>query len=216
MHHPTHHPEQHPIVAIRALAPGEDAVVQAVFDGMSADARLQRFHVAMPHLSAAFRRALARVEPGQRYVGVALAGGEPIGLAQWIRDPTRPGRADVSVAVVDAHQRRGVGRRLLRHLAGDAARHGVEEFTAWVRLDNRHVLATLARLGARPGPVDPEERLVPVRSLLGPEAPDPGPGNVEAPPAGVVVPFPRGVRRPRTAARRRLGARPHSARCPGP
>jgi GNAT superfamily N-acetyltransferase len=179
---------------VRPLRPGEGTYVQQVFDGLSPHARFLRFHVPMPRLSARWRAALATVEVGHRYGTLALVDGRAVGFAQWVRDPHRPHRADVSVAVVDGHQRRGVGRLLMADLARHAARHGIEEFSAWVHPENRLVARLLAGLGARPGPGGHEQRLVPVRHFV------PG-GNDRDEGEGVVVPFPRGVRRPRSAVR---------------
>ena len=180
---------------IRALSPDEDAYVQQVFDGLSPHARFLRFHVPTPRLSRRWRAALATVDAGHRYASLALVDGRAVGLAQWVRDPHHPARADVSVAVVDAHQRRGLARLLMADLAGQAARHGIEEFSAWVHPENRLVLRLLAGLGARPGPAGHEERLVPVHRFAA------VPGIPGDPRGDVVVPFPRGVRRPRTALR---------------
>jgi GNAT superfamily N-acetyltransferase len=179
---------------IRAMAHGEDAYVQQVFDGLSPQSRFLRFHVPTPRLGERWRAALAAVDVGHRYTSLALVDGRAVGFAQWVRDPHRPSRADVSVAVVDACQRRGLARLLMADLAGQAARHGIEEFSAWVHPENRLVLRVLAGLGARPGPAGHEERLVPVRRFA-------APGIEGDPRHGVVVPCPRGVRRPRTAMR---------------
>ncbi len=56
-------------------------------------------------------------------------------------------RAELALAVVDAWQRRGVGRALLAALAARARRAGVRRFTATLLRDNRGALALARELG---------------------------------------------------------------------
>jgi GNAT superfamily N-acetyltransferase len=124
-------------------------VVDAVFAGLSARSRLLRFHAPVPRLTAAMRRRLADVD-GQRHVAVvALAAGadggpQPVGVARAIGSGS--GTADVAVAVVDAWQRRGLGRRLLTAVAAAAEGAGYTHLRGSVLPENTGMLGLARRL----------------------------------------------------------------------
>jgi GNAT superfamily N-acetyltransferase len=127
-------------VSIRELcAPEAAAVVDAVFRGLSAQSRYLRFHSPVSHLSDPLRRQLVNLEDRQRAALVAEAvdhaGSTPIGLAHLAGTDT--GSADVAVAVVDAWQRRGVGRRLLAAAVELADELGYTELRGTVLPENR-------------------------------------------------------------------------------
>ena len=74
---------------------------------------------------------------------VAVAQGEPIGIARLIRDPRRSHEAEIAFEVVDAWQRRGVGRLLLTALAERATDIGVRRVRALVLPANVAAFAVL-------------------------------------------------------------------------
>jgi acetyl coenzyme A synthetase (ADP forming)-like protein len=61
-----------------------------------------------------------------------------------LRDPTT---AEAAFAVADAHQRHGIGTRLLEQLAARAAEAGVERFVAEVLPDNRDMVGVFEAAG---------------------------------------------------------------------
>ncbi|MGZ3143334.1 N-acetyltransferase family protein [Lentzea chajnantorensis] len=123
----------------RTTAP---AAVDAVFAGLSARSRFQRFHSPTPRLTAAARRVLVDVD-GTRHAAVcARVGDDPIGIARVIRTGERG--AEIAVAVVDRWQRRGAGRRLLEALTEVAARLGFAELHGDV-LPGNHAMLALVR-----------------------------------------------------------------------
>ncbi len=58
-----------------------------------------------------------------------------------------PGRAEVSFAVIDAYQGKGIGAALMRHIAGIAREAGITEFTAEVMPDNVPMLKVFQQSG---------------------------------------------------------------------
>jgi RimJ/RimL family protein N-acetyltransferase len=128
-------------VHLRELGPGEHAVVDAVFAGLSPLSRYRRFHTGTPRLGRAVRERLAAVD-GRGHIAVAaFAQGRPIGTARLV---SRDGhRADLAVEVVDAWHGRGVGGRLLRAVADLGRAAGLTEVVAEVLADNRPVLGLL-------------------------------------------------------------------------
>ena len=61
-------------------------------------------------------------------------------------EPTRPDEMEIAVAVADAYQRRGIGRRLVAEAATWAAAHGVARFRAWFAPDNAGIRRLLEYL----------------------------------------------------------------------
>jgi GNAT superfamily N-acetyltransferase len=112
-----------PTVRVRPVPPGSaERIVDGVFAGLSARSRYLRYHAPLPRLTDAVRRQLADVDGRHRSAIVAEvvdgADTTPIGLVELA--DTGDGTAEVAIAVVDAWQRRGVGRRLLRAAAEHA------------------------------------------------------------------------------------------------
>ncbi|PVY97309.1 GNAT family N-acetyltransferase [Actinomycetospora cinnamomea] len=124
---------------VRLLRPDDTATLDAVFDGLSARSRYLRFHSPMPRLSGTLRRGLLRIDDHDRLALVAEAATgtgtwEPVGIARLVRTAAR--EAELAVAVVDAWQRRGVGRVLLTALRVAARARGVDRLVAYVLAEN--------------------------------------------------------------------------------
>ena len=132
-------------VTIRALRNGESNVVQAVFDRLGPRSRLQRFGGAKNVLSPSDLEQLARIDANHHAV-VAVAGGEPIGIARLVRDGDT---AEVAFAVADEWQGRGVGTVLIDRLAADARAAGIRRFVGTVSDSNPRSLALLRRICAQ-------------------------------------------------------------------
>jgi GNAT superfamily N-acetyltransferase len=133
---------------VRALAAGDAATLDTVFDGLSARSRYLRFHGPAPRLTTNVRRTLLDVD-GDRHVAVAAevwTGGEwsPVGIGRVLR--IAPGVGELALEVVDDWQGRGVGRRLLESLRERARSSGYRELHGEVLLENAAVLALLRRV----------------------------------------------------------------------
>jgi GNAT superfamily N-acetyltransferase len=81
---------------------------------------------------------------------VAEESGHPVIIAGARYIVVEPGQAEVAFVVVDAHQGRGIGRLLLRHLALVARENGVNEFVAEVLPDNTSMLKVFEHSGLHP------------------------------------------------------------------
>ena len=57
---------------------------------------------------------------------VVLDGDEVVGIAQWDRAGCCPDQAEIAITIAERWQHRGLGRVLIRALAGDAYRHGID------------------------------------------------------------------------------------------
>jgi GNAT superfamily N-acetyltransferase len=113
---------------------GAEAAVDAVFAGLSPRSRYLRFHSPIPRLPASVRARLVDIDGTRHAAVVAVAGSDPIGIAQ-VFGPGH-GTADVAVAVVDAWQRRGIGRRLLTAVAALAEEIGYTELRGSILPEN--------------------------------------------------------------------------------
>jgi GNAT superfamily N-acetyltransferase len=61
------------------------------------------------------------------------------------------GRPELGIVVEDAHQHRGIGTLLLRHLLQIASAEGVEELEAHILAENRRMVAFLTHLPNKVG-----------------------------------------------------------------
>jgi GNAT superfamily N-acetyltransferase len=126
------------------LADEADRAVDAVFAGLSVRSRYLRFHSPIRVLSPSLRRVLLPIDGHRRIAVAAWCGTEPLGIARVT--VTAPGVADIAVAVVDAWQRRGLGRRLVTAAAELAEQAGITELQGAVLPENHAMLELVRRL----------------------------------------------------------------------
>jgi GNAT superfamily N-acetyltransferase len=119
---------------------GAEAAVDGVFADLSPRSRYLRFHSPIPRLPTSVRARLVDID-GTRHAAVVAEvrdlgpiGPRSIGIAQVFG--AGHGTADVAIAVVDAWQRRGVGRRLLTAVAALAEEIGYTELRGTVLPEN--------------------------------------------------------------------------------
>src|SRR6476620_1771217 len=116
-----------------------DAIV-AAYRALSPRSIYRRFFTMTPDPEPLVHRTLALVDHRDHEALIVLDGDEVIGIAQWDRLGCCPDQAEVAITIAEAWQRQGLGRVLIRALAGDAHRHGIEILTATVLADNRPAL----------------------------------------------------------------------------
>jgi len=139
-------------VSLRPIVAADAAAEQAFFSALSLDSRHKRFHVGLRELSPALLKLLTEVDQSQHVAWVveALEPDHPvIADARYVHEISRPERAEFALAVADDWQGRGLGRRLIAHLAAHAGRHGVRYLYGDILADNRRMLALMRDQGAR-------------------------------------------------------------------
>lgn len=139
------------VVRLRLLEPGDRGAEQAFFNGLSLDSRHQRFHFGLRELSPALLTLLTDVDQRlhRAWIVEAVEPGRPvIADARFVCDPEEPSVAEFAVAVADDWQGRGLGRRLLAHLAREAHAQGVRQLFGDVLAENRRMLALMRDQGA--------------------------------------------------------------------
>jgi GNAT superfamily N-acetyltransferase len=134
---------------VRALAPGDEVSVQAVFDGLSPMSRLMRYLAATPTLSTYARRRLAQVDHRTRGAWVARDADVVVGIARYAVMVLDGGveSAEIALAVIDTHHGQGVGGFLIDVLAIVLAELGIDRWHWSGHPSN----VALRRLAARSG-----------------------------------------------------------------
>ena len=136
---------------LRLRPPGrEDAdALLEFFGSLSERSRYLRFH-GFPSLGARLVEPLLQPDWSER--GALLGalstdtGEEIVAVASYVR-LRDPALAEAAFAVADAHQRRGIGTRLLERLAERASEVGIERFVAEVMAENRDMLGVFEAVG---------------------------------------------------------------------
>jgi RimJ/RimL family protein N-acetyltransferase len=141
-------------ITIRELVPGDRALLAATFDRLSQRSRYLRFLTPLPALPERTLDALVDVDGSEHVALIALHRGECIGVVRYVRDREDRGLADFAVTVADAHQGRGLGRRLIVALLDVAAASGLRALTFDLHPDNLVMRGLAGSLGARMRPHD--------------------------------------------------------------
>ena len=116
-----------------------DAVV-ATYRNLSPQSIYRRFFTLMPDPAPFVERQFSMLDHRDHEALVVLDGLEVVGIAHWDRLGGSPAEAEIAITIAEGWQHRGLGRVLIRALAGDAYRHGIETLTATVLADNRPAL----------------------------------------------------------------------------
>lgn len=135
------------VVRLRPLRHGESAPLTAVFDGMSPEAREQRYLTGLRHLPGPMVTALTDVDGHRHVAWVAVLGGRPVGIARYVLE--EPAVAEIAFEVVDAHHGAGIGSALLDAVTTVAAARGVRRLRALVHPGNGPSLRLLGRVGVQ-------------------------------------------------------------------
>ena len=136
----------HDRIDIERLERGDEARVQEVFDAMSPESRYFRFLQATPILTNGMRRVLADVDGVRHRAWVASTGERTLGIVRLVADQT--GDLELSVAVIDAAQRQGIGRTLVETALKAAAESGTANVTVLIHPQNTASVAMFRRMGA--------------------------------------------------------------------
>jgi GNAT superfamily N-acetyltransferase len=146
-------------VVIRPLAAGDEAAIASWFTswfaGLCAETLYARLFVLLQRLDPRTQSALTHVDRSDHEVITAFApDGVTVGIARCLR-VGKPGSAEVTVAVADAWQGRGIASVLLERVAARARSVGIEQLTAICLAGNLTLIRLLSRLGATTvGPSD--------------------------------------------------------------
>ena len=151
-------------VRVRPVHPSDAAGEQAFVTTLSPQSRRRRFHGALRQLPSSVLQAMTSIDRRRSMALVAEAGCAD-GAARLVADAryviedviedvieerSRERRsAEFAIAVADDWQGVGLGRALMRQLAGLALASGLRELQGMVLADNVPMLALMQQLGAR-------------------------------------------------------------------
>ena len=141
-------------VHVRAISPEDKDRLTAFHGRLSPESVYLRYFEYKPVLSQRDLRYLTELDFHDRVALVATLdprGEAPlVGVARFDVVPGKPGRpqrAELGILVEDAHQGRGIGTVLLKHLLGLAHDRGIAEITAEVLPQNTRMLELVAGSG---------------------------------------------------------------------
>jgi len=141
-------------VTVRPIRPTDGEMLRAGFDRLSPESRYRRFFSGMSELNDRTLRYLTHVD-GHNHVAIVavidsldLKLEDGLGVARFIRLEEDPEVAEAAVTVVDAAQRKGLGRILLATLVDRARELGVKRFRAEVLRENEPMMKLLVGAGA--------------------------------------------------------------------
>ena len=127
---------------LRPIGPDDKARLSASHARLSEESVRWRFLAAKPALSRADLRYLTEVDGVDHIAIVAVAADDPdrlVAVARCIRLAQRPEVAEWAIVVGDELQGLGLGGRLARTLAEEAAQVGIRSFTATLFGENQPI-----------------------------------------------------------------------------
>lgn len=135
------------VPALRLGTPGDADALAAMHDRCSAQTLYFRYHAPVARLTPRMARALLLPPAGTSLL--LTVDGEVVAAGMFAPDPAaeEPDTAELGLLVEDAWQQRGLGARLLRSLAQEAAGAGLETLSCLVLPENDAVLRTVDRAG---------------------------------------------------------------------
>jgi len=138
-------------VRIRAIRQTDETELQRFYAGLSPESRRTRFFAISPGLSEAQAHAFCTTDHDHRegFVALARAGtdrDERI-VGHLCLEPDGAGSAEVAIAVAEAFQHHGIGRRLLMAGVAWARREHMTRLTAAMLAGNAPIHRLLAGLG---------------------------------------------------------------------
>jgi GNAT superfamily N-acetyltransferase len=102
-----------------------------------------------PEMAAREATRLAEADGTGQLVAVAMTRAQGVehalGVAELVRDSSRPEVAEFAVVVADAYQREGIGSALCAYLVAAARRHGVTTLRVMALAENTAVRRIVAR-----------------------------------------------------------------------
>ncbi|MCI0543501.1 MAG: GNAT family N-acetyltransferase [Actinobacteria bacterium] len=135
------------VARVRPIRPDDADRARAFFEHLGPESRYFRFFSVKQTLTDAEVSHFTNVDYHDRMGLVALHEGEIVAIGTYDRESPGSATAEVAFAVVDEHQGRGLGTRLLELLTNHAREHGVERFRAYVLGENRQMMRVFRNSG---------------------------------------------------------------------
>jgi acetyltransferase len=134
------------MVVIRPLGLRDASAFRAFVEGLSAQARYERFQYVVKEVSPSLLKLLVEGDPRTHVALAAFEGGQVVGEARYVREGDG---AEFAIAVADAWRRRGVGKRLFDTLLERARADGLQRLDGEVLAWNQAMLGFVEQQGFR-------------------------------------------------------------------
>jgi N-acetylglutamate synthase-like GNAT family acetyltransferase len=119
-------------VHVRPVRTTDAPAVQAFFERLPPESIALRFFSRFPNLDRAVSWATEADQHRHGLIATSSTDGHVVAHGGWERDPDRPERAEIAVAIADAMQHNGLGTILLGQLIEAADQAGVAVLNAEV------------------------------------------------------------------------------------
>jgi len=157
------------VIDIRALRPDDRDGMRSALQHMSEESIVRRFFAPRRSFSPQEVSNFLDVDFDSHVALVATQPGD--GLPQIVGGGryivTSPGTAEVAFAIPDAHQHRGLGSLLMKHLILIARAKGLQQFVAEMLPENTAMLGVLRKSGLALA-TRQDEGILRARAQLGP------------------------------------------------
>ncbi len=141
------------VAHLRPIDAGDQELLVAFYEEVSAESKYLRFFAPMPRLSERDVLRFTNVDHVNRVAFVLTVARKMIAVGRFDRIPPEETKsagvveAEVAFLVQDAHQGRGIANLLLEHLAQAGRERGIDRFVADVLPENRRMIQTFREAG---------------------------------------------------------------------
>jgi RimJ/RimL family protein N-acetyltransferase len=137
------------LIFIRQICPDDKERLKAGFDKLSPHSNYLRFLTPIGNLSKSQLKYLTEVDQINHIaIGVHDKNLNRIGIARYIKIKDEPDAAEFAIAIIDEHQKKGLGTKLLYLLIESAIENGIQKFIGYVLEENIAMLKIPKKLGA--------------------------------------------------------------------
>jgi protein lysine acetyltransferase len=137
------------ILTLSPILKTDRAFFEKGLEELSLESRFSRFGLGVSSLSGSELEYLTDVDHRRHVAWGAAIGEEVAGVGRYIV-AEEGGCAEIAVTVLDAMQRRGVGRALFEALAAVARSDGIKELCFEALADNEAVMSLVRQVEIRP------------------------------------------------------------------
>ncbi len=135
------------VIRVRPMRPDDAEQARAFFERLGPESRYFRFFNVKQTLTDDEVRDFASVDYHDRMALVGVVNDEVVAVGRYDREEPGGNTAEVAFAVVDDHQGRGIGTRLLELLTNHARDNGISGFRAYVLGENRQMMRVFRNSG---------------------------------------------------------------------
>jgi RimJ/RimL family protein N-acetyltransferase len=139
---------------LRPIVPADAAELVAEFERLSPASRLARFLSPIKRLSDALVKHFTTPDGVDHLAYVLVVsdrsrpcGERGLGVARALRDPNQDDLAEFACTIAEGEQGKGLGTVLMRHLAAEALRVGIDRLYGVMWADNLGMMRVMDHLG---------------------------------------------------------------------